>query len=152
MNCLHFITPGMPPMACYLEFLVFPWNTKVASPRESRDFIIFLAMNDFLNVAKSHLNTLFFKVLVALFRYMNVLYVILIKRAQRIQTEPCRLDDALKKQKLFISNEPLVKSWGKCFTSILKWIQFSVEVDWIYCFSNTISAKDGSSWSVDTFY
>ena len=48
-----------------------------------------------------------------------------------------------------IPNEPLVKSWAKCFPSILKWIQFGVEVIWIYGFDNTIFIKVGNSRPVD---
>ena len=46
-------------MACYLEFPVFWRQTIVACPIESTDFTIFLALNDFLNVAKSYHNTLY---------------------------------------------------------------------------------------------
>ena len=94
--CLPFLTPGVPHMACYLEFPVFQRQAIVACPIESTDFVIFLALNDFLNVTKSHLNTFFFKVLVAFFWCMNRLYIILIIKVRRIRIEPCRLDDAFK--------------------------------------------------------
>ena len=99
-------------MACHLKFLVFQRQAIVACPIESMDFVIFLALNDFLNVATSHLNTFFFKVLAAFFCNMDGFYIILIK-ACRIRIEPCRLDDAFEEQRYSISNEPLVKSWAK---------------------------------------
>ena len=47
-------------MPCYLEFSVF-WRQKiVACPIERTDFVLFLALNDFLNIAKSYLNTFLF--------------------------------------------------------------------------------------------
>ena len=95
--CLPFLTPGMPHTACYLEFLVFWRQAIVACPIESTDFVVFLALNDFLNIAKSHLNTFPFKVLVAFFWCMDGLYIILIIKACGIRIEPCRLDDTLEK-------------------------------------------------------
>ena len=79
-----------------------------------------MILNDFLNVAKSNLNTFFFKVLVALFSWMDGLYINLVIKACGIQIEPCRLDDSLEEQSLSISNDPLVKSWTKRFPLILK--------------------------------
>ena len=90
--CLPFPTPGVPHMACYLEFSVFWRRAIVACPIESTDFVVFLALNDFLNIAKSHLNTFLFKVLVAFFWCMDGLYIILIIKACRIRTEPCSAD------------------------------------------------------------
>ena len=55
--CLPFLTPGVPHMACYLEFPIFQRFLEFACPIESMDFVIFLTLNDFLNIAKSHLNT-----------------------------------------------------------------------------------------------
>ena len=95
--CLSFLTPGMPHKACYLEFLVFWRQAIVACPIESTDFVVFLALNDFLNIAKSHINTFLFKVLVAFFWCMDGLYIILIIKACGIRIEPCRLDDTLEK-------------------------------------------------------
>ena len=65
--CLAFLTPAVPHMACYFEFSVFCRQAIVACPIESMDFVIFLALHDFLNIAKSHLYTFLFKVLVAFF-------------------------------------------------------------------------------------
>ena len=65
--CLPFLTPGVLHMACYLQFPVFQRQAIVACSIENTDFVIFLALNDFLNVGKSHLSTFFFKVLVAFF-------------------------------------------------------------------------------------
>ena len=101
----------------------FAWHAIVACSIESARFVVFLALNDFLNIAKSHLNTFLFKVLLALFWCMDELYIILIIKACRIRIEPCRLDDTFEKHRLSISNEPLVKSWAKC----LKRIQFGIE-------------------------
>ena len=80
---------------------------------------------------------------------MDGLYIILIIKACRIRIEPCRLDDTLEKQRSSIPNEPLVKSWAKYLPSILKRIQFGVEVIWIYGFGNTIFIKVGNSRPVD---
>ena len=121
--CLPFLTPGVLHMTCYLEFLVFWRQAIVTCSIESAHFVVFLALNDFLNIAKSHLNTFLFKVLVAFFWCMDGLYIILIIKACRIRIEPCRLDDTFEKHRLSISNEPLVKSWAKC----LKRIQFGIE-------------------------
>ena len=95
------------------------------------DFVIFLVLNDFLNIAKSHLNTFFFKVLVAFFwcmdgLYIIIFYIILIIKSSGVWIEPCRLDGAFEEERYSILNEPLVKSWAKCFPSILKQIQFGV--------------------------
>ena len=147
--CLAFLTPAVPHMACYFEFSVFWRQAIVACPIESMDFVIFLTLHDFLNIAKSHLHTFLFKVLVAFFWCMDGLYIILIIKTCRIRIEPCRLDDTFEKQRPSIPNEPLVKSWAKCFPSILKWIQFGVKVIWIYGFSNTIFIKVGNSRPVD---
>ena len=78
---------------------------------------------------------------------MDGLYIILIIRACRIRIEPCRWDDAFEKQRPSIPNEPLLKSWAKCFPSIFKRIQFGVEVIWIYGFSNTIFMKVGKRYT-----
>ena len=94
--CLPFLTPGVLNIACHLEFPVFRRQTIVAFLIESTDFVIFFALNDFLDVAKSHFNTFFFKVLVAFFCRMSGLYIILIIKAHRIRTEPCRLDDTFQ--------------------------------------------------------
>ena len=55
--CLPFLTPGVQHMACYLEFPIFQRFLEFACPIESTDFVISLTLNDFLNIAKSHLNT-----------------------------------------------------------------------------------------------
>ena len=65
--CLPFLTSGLSHMGCYLEFPVFQRHAIIVCPIGSIDFVIFLVLNDFLNVAKRHLNTFFFKVLVAFF-------------------------------------------------------------------------------------
>ena len=108
--CLPFLTPGVPHMASHLEFLVFPRQAIVSCPLESMDFVIFIVLNDFLNVAKSHFNTSFLKVLVAFFCRMDGLYIILVIKARRIRTEPCRLDDPFEEQRFSISKETFVKS------------------------------------------
>ena len=102
--CLPFLTPGVPRMACYLEFPVFQRQAIVAWSIENTDFVIFLLLNDFLNVGNSYLSTFFFKVLVAFFWCMDGLYITLIIKARRIRIEPCRLDDAFDEQKLFPTN------------------------------------------------
>ena len=149
--CLPFLSSGVPHLTCYLEFRVFRRQTIVAWPIESTDLVIFLALNDFLNVAKSHLNTFLFKVLVVFFCCMDGIYIILIIKAGRIRIESCRLNDTFEEQRLSFSNEPLVKSWAKCFPLIPKWIQFGVVIVYIYCFSDTIFAKVGNSWPVGIF-
>ena len=50
---------------------------------------------------------------------MDVVYIILIIKTCRIPNELDRLDDAFEEQIISILNEPLVKSWVKCFPSIL---------------------------------
>ena len=110
--CFLFLTLLVPRMACYLEFPVFRRQAIVVCPI---DFVVFLALNDFLNVANGHLKTFFFKVLVAFFWCMDGLFIILIIKARRIRIEPCRLDDAFEEQIPSFSNEPFVKSWAKCF-------------------------------------
>ena len=70
---------------------------------------------------------------------MDGLYIILWIKASRIRT----IGDAFKEQKLSISNKPLVKFWAKWFPEILKWIQFGVEVVWIYRF-NTMFVTVGN--------
>ena len=150
--CLPFLTPVVPHMACYLEFLVFGRQAIVTCHIESTDFVIFLALIDFRTFAKSHVNTFFFKVLVAFFWCIDGLYIILIIKACRIWIEPCRLDDTFKEHRLSILNEPLVKSWENCFPSILKWIQFGIEVVWIYFFNNTIFENIGNFWPLDIVY
>ena len=111
--CLPLLTPGVLNIACHLEFPIFRRQTIVAFLIESTDFVIFFVLNDFLDVAKSHFNTFFFKVLVAFFCLMNGLCIILIIKARRIRTEPYRLDDTFQEQRLSISNNPLVRSWEK---------------------------------------
>ena len=96
-------------MTCYLEFRVFRRQTIVAWPIESTDLVIFLALNDFLNVAKSHLNTFLFKVLVVFFCCMDGIYIILIIKARRIRIESCRLNDTFEEQRLSFSSEILGK-------------------------------------------
>ena len=98
--CLPFLTPGLSHMACHLECPVFWRQTIVVCPIESTDFVNFLSLNDFLNVAKSHLNTFFFKVLVAFFYRIDVLYIVLIIKARRIRIETCGLDNAFEEQRL----------------------------------------------------
>ena len=107
--CLPFLTPGVPHMACHMKFRVFWRQAIVACPIESTDFVIFLALNDFLNVAQSHPNTFFLS-------FGNVF----LSHWHRIRIEFCRLNGSFKEQRFSISNKPLVKSWAKRFPSILK--------------------------------
>ena len=58
------------------------------------------------------------------------------------------MDDTFEQDKLSILNEPLIKSWAKWVPSILKWIQFGIEVVWICRLNNTMFVKVGNSWPV----
>ena len=64
-------------MACHLEFPVFRRQTIPPCPIESTDFVLFLALNDFLDVAKSHLNIFCLKVLVTFLCGVDGLYIVL---------------------------------------------------------------------------